>query len=110
MTVAVADYHFIRDEPVVSPGQLDFPPEIVEVLDNLTGEGRRAYIRQLSEAFVVAQHEADFRPVIAVVEAYYRTLLVRRHSRYDQLRKRVSKPPGKLMTVADVRRRLGLSK
>jgi len=109
MTIAIADYHYIREEPVVGPGELDLPPELADVLDNLTSEGRRAFIRELAEALELSQKENDFRPALAVVEAYYRTLLVRRHPRYAERRKQAANPRnGTRLSVSEVKQKLGL--
>ena len=109
MAMRAADpaYTHIRDDPIVSPSDLGLPPEMAEVLDNLTSEGRRGFVRELADALALSQRENDLRPLLAVVEKYYRTLLVRRHPKYDALRKQAANPPERpVLDVADVRKRL----
>ncbi len=72
-------------KPISSPKDLDLPPEVFDVLlSALTDEGRANFERDLLQAIQRAQKRNNLRPVREVLEAWYRTLLVRRHPDYQE--------------------------
>lgn len=81
------------------PQDLELPPEIAEVFEGLTDEGRRAYVHKLMEALEAAQATNDLRPVRDVIEAYYRTLRVRQHPEYRRAIERAKQPPHGQLTA-----------
>lgn len=60
------------------------PPEAEEVFDHLTEDGEARFGREIFQALLSAQAKGDFRPVLDVVEAWYRTLLMRQHPQYEE--------------------------
>jgi hypothetical protein len=62
---------------------LGLPPEAGEVFESLTESGDDHFSREIVQALLVAQAKGDLRPVLDVVEAWYRTLLVRKHPDYE---------------------------
>jgi hypothetical protein len=61
---------------------LGLPPEAQEVLRSLTDYGEDRFSGQIIQALFEAQKKGDLRPVLDVVETWYRTLLVRNHPDY----------------------------
>jgi hypothetical protein len=74
----------VNVRPISRPGDLDLPPEVFDVLLNaLTDEGRANFERDLLQAIQRAQERNNLRPVREVLEAWYRTLIVRQHPDYE---------------------------
>ena len=95
--------------PIRAPKKMELPPEVSAVLGNLTDEGRQDFVTELLTAFTAAQETNDLRPVVDVIDAWYRTLLVREHPRYDEMMERVgTQPPKEHVTLEDLRSRLGV--
>ncbi len=70
-------------EAISNPKDLDLPPEVFGVLlDALTEQGQASFTRELVEAIATAQRKNNLRPVHDVLEAWYRTLVVRQHDDY----------------------------
>ena len=70
--------------PISSPRDLDLPAEVFDVLLNaLTDEGRADFERELLQAIQRAQQRNNLRPVREVLEAWYRTLIVRQHPDFE---------------------------
>jgi hypothetical protein len=71
--------------PISSPRDLNLPPEVFDVLlKALTDEGRANFERDLLRAIQRAQKRNNLRPVREVLEAWYRTLIVRQHPDYQE--------------------------
>jgi hypothetical protein len=88
---------------------MELPPRVAAVLGDLTDEGRMQFVGELLEAIAAAQQTDDLRPVVDVIDAWYRTLTVRAHPRYEEVVDRVTtQPPKEHATLDDVRSRLGL--
>jgi hypothetical protein len=74
----------VNVRPISRPGDLNLPPEVFDVLLNaLTDEGRANFERDLLQAIQRAQERNNLRPVREVLEAWYRTLIVRQHPDYE---------------------------
>ena len=72
-------------KPISNPRDLDLPPEVFDVLlSALTEEGRANFERDLLRAIQQAQQRNNLRPVREVLEAWYRTLIVRKHPHYEE--------------------------
>lgn len=70
--------------PISHPKDLDLPPEVFDVLlKALTEKGRANFERDLLRAIQEAQQRNNLRPVREVLEAWYRTLVVRQHPDYE---------------------------
>jgi hypothetical protein len=95
--------------PISSPGDLDLPAEVFDVLlGSLTKHGRANFERELLEAIRQAQKRNNLRPVREVLEAWYRTLVVRQHPDYEAnlaLARRSKERNGK--TVDELMQELG---
>jgi hypothetical protein len=72
-------------KPISHPRDLDLPPEVFDVLlSALTETGRANFERDLLHAIQQAQQRNNLRPVREVLEAWYRTLVVRKHPSYEE--------------------------
>jgi hypothetical protein len=69
-------------DPIERPEDLALPPEAEEVFDHLTEEGARNFSREIMHALYQAQAKGNLRPVRDVVEAWYRSLLLKQHPDY----------------------------
>lgn len=75
-------------EPTVSVDRIEriadlsLPPEAEEVFDHLGEHGAERFSREIIQALFRAQTRGDLRPVLDVVESWYRTLLIRSHPGY----------------------------
>lgn len=63
---------------------LMLPPEAEAVFDHLTKGGAERFSQEIVQALFRAQMKGDLRPVLDVVESWYRTLLVRNHPDYEE--------------------------
>jgi Family of unknown function (DUF6247) len=71
-------------KPINRPADLDLSPEVFDVLFKaLTEHGRANFDRDLLRAIQQAQQRNNLRPVREVLEAWYRTLVVRQHPDYE---------------------------
>jgi hypothetical protein len=64
------------------PQELGLPPEAERVLEALTEHGAPVFSRDITRAIFQAQATGNLRPVRDVVEAWYRTLLLKSHPDY----------------------------
>jgi len=72
-------------DAISSPRDLDLSHEQFAVLLNaLNEQGRENFTRDLIKALETAQAKNNLRPVKEVLEAWYRTLTVRRHPDYQR--------------------------
>jgi hypothetical protein len=87
---------------------MHLPPEAFDVLDKLGSKDRGRCARELFQAVKAAQDADDLRPVTEVIEAWYRTLLVREHPRYGEMMEHASRKPAAdcALTAEEVRARL----
>lgn len=71
---------------LVAPSQLRLPmPEQMNaVLPHLSPEGTSAFLHEVLTALQAAQANNDLRPVQEVVEAWFRTLLLRQHPEHPE--------------------------
>lgn len=71
---------------LVAPSQLRLPmPEQMNaVLPHLSPDGTSAFLSEVLAALQEAQTNNDLRPVQEVVEAWYRTLLLRQHPEHAE--------------------------
>lgn len=66
------------------------------------------FIKEVLVALGAAKAADDLRPVTDVVEAWYRTMLVRRGPRFAALKRAARKPPTKCLTIEEVRAQLAV--
>jgi len=72
-------------QAISSPRDLDLSHEQFKVLlDALNEEGRENFTSDLVKAIEAAQARNNLRPVKEVLEAWYRTLVVRQHPDYQR--------------------------
>ncbi len=96
-------------DTITHPSQFRLPPEAQEVLGNLTDVGRREFIREVLDALAASTAADDLRPLADVIEAWYRTMIVRLHACYeDQMAKAAEPSTAEIMGIVEVRRRLGV--
>lgn len=67
---------------ITRPEDLGLPPEADEVLSHLTPGGSAAFSQEIMRALMQAQSKGNLRPVRDVVEAWYRTLVLRSQPDY----------------------------
>lgn len=84
---------------VRTPEGLTIPPrsKVAAVLENLTDEGAKRFVGELLAALEDAKQEGDLAHVNRVVEAWFRTLLLRmdpeHERRWDEARSVISSRP-----------------
>jgi hypothetical protein len=66
------------------PQDLGLPPEAVEVFSHLTEHGASIFSQEIVQALMKAQRRGNLRPVRDVVEAWYRTLILRQDPSYEE--------------------------
>ncbi|MGH7687327.1 MAG: hypothetical protein ACREN2_10990 [Candidatus Dormibacteria bacterium] len=88
------------------PQDLDLPPEADEIFGALTDDGRRDFIHLVMKALHESHASGDLRPLQAVIEEFYRSLLVVRHPRYKGLRAAASGPPKERITAEEFRAKI----
>jgi hypothetical protein len=71
--------------PIERIQDFELPPEAEAVFDHLNEDGAARFGREIVQALVMVQAKGDFRPVLDVVEAWYRTLLMRQHPDYEEM-------------------------
>lgn len=70
--------------PILSIEDLTLPPGAQEVLDSLTDHGKEQFKAELGDAVYRSVKARDFRPVLDVMLAWYRTLVSVRHDGFDE--------------------------
>lgn len=69
-------------EPIERIQDLNLPPEAETVFEHLTEPGAERFSYEIVQALVRAQARGDLRPVFDVVDAWYRTLVMKTHPDY----------------------------
>jgi hypothetical protein len=95
--------------PITQASDFKLPPKVSEVFANLTQEGERQFIDEMLAALESADEHDDFRSVLDVVEAWYRTLLVVRDPGFEGSLKKARKTESRRgHDVRSLRQRLGM--
>jgi hypothetical protein len=96
----------IADGGTVDPTQLT-AHVLAPILSSLTDHGKKRFGKEFSEALEASQSD-DMRPVQCVVEAWYRTLIIRQDAKYFENMARQLDPAEKPFTFEELKQQLSV--
>lgn len=96
-------------EVIRHPEDLHLPPEAVEVFRHLSKEGSAIFSQEIVQAVIDSQRKGNLRPLEELIEAWYRTLLLRQDPSYAKNKTSARRSrPRKGQTIEQIRERLGV--
>jgi hypothetical protein len=88
------------------PEEIAIPPEMRAVMARLTPEGAQLFVAEMLEALEQAQAANDLAPVQRVLNAWFRTLILRSDPGYEaHLRAADDEDRGEPLSIEDLRAR-----